>query len=316
MQAGSAILQTLRQPVSLKLFRRRPGSVRTRLTGAGWGFLVLILCGFLLSVNFSNNLILTMCFLLAGIALVGWYHTRVNVKGLAIADWRTTPVFAGQDAVYQMNVENPSAYARYALGGTSAKARATGEIHLRSGERAVLRLARKAEKRGLLKPAKAAVTSSFPLGIFETRLTTKPLPECLVYPKPQGGQPLAEQAVGGQAHLSTEAGDYREMRRYCPGDPLSRVSWKAFARFDELYTKEFDGAQGQPALWLRWQDVKAQGAEQKLSQLCRWVLDVHKQNREFGLELPGQRIGPAKEEAHLRQCLTALALHGATEKNT
>ena len=103
------------------------------------------------------------------------------------------------------------------------------------------------------------------------------------------------------------------MRRYTPGDPLSRIHWKALARFDELYTKEFDGAQGQPALWLRWDDVKAAGIEEKLSQLCRWIVEAHAQNREYGLEIPGTKIDPADGESHQQSCLVALALYEENE---
>jgi uncharacterized protein (DUF58 family) len=88
------------------------------------------------------------------------------------------------------------------------------------------------------------------------------------------------------------------------------------ARFDELYTKEFDGARGRPALWLRWEDVRAAGTERKLSQLCRWILDAHKQNREYGLEIPGAVIEPSSGEVHRFACLTALALYGEPENKS
>jgi uncharacterized protein (DUF58 family) len=306
----------LDKTIALKWPGQKPGSVRTRLTGAGWGFAALVLCGFLMSVNFSNNLIFAMTFLLVGIALVGWYHTRVNVRGLALADWRAAPVFAGQNAVYGIPVSNRSGSGRHGLRAFSAGAADGGEIHLGPGEEAVLRLERPAPARGLLKPVSATVRSCFPLGIFEGRMATKDLPECLVYPKPVGDQPLPDRAPGSQAHLTAESGTYTDLRRYAPGDPLSRISWKAFARFDELYTKEFDGAQGQPALWLRWSEVRAAGVEQKLSQLCRWALDLHQQNREFALELPGIIIETGSEEEHLGRCLRALALFGETGKES
>jgi uncharacterized protein (DUF58 family) len=265
-----------------------------------------------MSVNFSNNLIFIMTFLLVSIALVGWYHTRINVHGLVLSDWRTTPVFAGQRAIYRLSVENRSGSGRHGLLAVSAGAAGGGEMHLAGKGQEELRLERAAAVRGRIKPAPATVRSCFPLGLFEARMATKGLPESLVYPRPAGDQALPEQAAGRQAHLTAESGTYTDMRRYAPGDPLSRISWKAFARFDELYTKEFDGAQGQPALWLRWSDVKAAEPEQKLSQLCRWALDLHKQNKEYGLELPGTKINPASEETHLSRCLQALALYGET----
>jgi len=314
MNVRKNIADLLKKPVFPQAFKPVPGRVRTRLTPSGWGFVGLILCGFLMAVNFSNNLIFAMTALLVSIALVGWYHTRVNLSGLAFADWRAAPVFAGQKAIWRLTVENRRQHGRHGLRAVSAGAAEAGEKHLAGGEQGEMTLQRQAVARGLIKPALAHVGSCFPLGIFEARLVTRGLPECLVYPRPEGPQPIPDQVAGRQAHLLSESGTYTDMRRYTPGDPLSRVSWKAFARFDELYTKEFDGAQGRPALWLRWDDVRACGVEQKLSQLCRWVLDAHGRNREYGLELPGTKIDPAGEETHLRRCLQALALYGETEQ--
>lgn len=314
MSIRKNITDFLKQPLSLKQFRAKPGAVRTRPTSAGWGFAGLILCGLLMAVNFSNNLIFAMTALLVSIALVGWYHTRVNLSGLICADWRTEPVFAGQKAIWQMTVENRGRHGRHGLRMFSSGAENMDERHLSGGEQGELLLERRTVNRGTITLAAAHLGSCFPLGIFEAKMMTRELPACLVYPRPAGEQPLPEHTSGRQAHLQSESGTYTDMRRYSAGDPLSRISWKAFARFDELYTKEFDGAKGQPALWLRWDDVQVGGVEQKLSQLCRWVLEAHGRNREYGLELPGTTIDPSGEESHLRLCLETLALYGETEQ--
>lgn len=255
-----------------------------------------------------------MAFLLTGIGLIGWYHSRINLQRLVVSDWRTNPVFVGQQAVYTLQVDNLSSTVRHGLLAVASETTSSEELHLGSKSQEEMILRRPAMERGILKVLTSDIRSTFPLGIFETRMGAPSLPECIVYPAPIGGQPLPESKAGSQAHLRTESGTYTDMRRYAPGDPLSRISWKAFARFDELYTKEFDGASGQPALWLRWEDINSAGVEEKLSQLCRWLLDAHKQNREYGLELPGVRIQPATEESHLRECLKKLALFGKTEQ--
>ena len=291
-----------------------PKKLRMRLAPAGWGFLGLIGCGFLLSINFSNNLIFAMTFLLITIALVGWHFTRVNLGGLVVADWRVEPVFAGQQAVFQLQVENRAGQNRYGLRVHAPGTQGGDEHSLRPGEQVEMVLRRPAPVRGRLPRLAATIRSAFPLGLFEALLAGGELPVCLVYPAPLGAQPLPDRQSNRNAHQWKEAGSYTDMRRYTPGDPLSRISWKALARFDELYTKEFDGAQGQAALWLRWRDVCASGVEVKLSQLCRWVLDAHRLGREYGLELPGTVIAPAGEETQLRRCLETLALYGVEEQ--
>lgn len=314
MNILNKIKKRLREPVSLKNKEPARMKVSMHLTSSGLGFFFLILCGFLMSVNFSNNLIFAMTFLLVSIALVGWYHTRINVAGLILADWKAAPVFAGQMARYEMGVENKKQRERHGLQLNHKKNGHGKEAHLAGQERQEMVLERSAPKRGILPSVHSSICSSFPLGIFQAKMFAGSLPECLIYPTPSGGQVLPEQKTGSQAHLRAESGTYKDLRRYSPGDPLSRISWKAFAKFDELYTKEFDGAQGQPAMWLRWDDVKHPQVEQKLSQLCKWVLQAHTKKREYGLEVKGTRIEPAEGQAHLEECLSALALFGLTEQ--
>lgn len=304
------IKKRLEQPVSLK--RKNPVKMKlsVRVTPSGWGFFGLIVCGFLMSINFSNNLIFAMTFLLVSIAMVSWYHTRMNLTDLLLADWKTNPVFAGQVARYELAVENRSSRHRHSLRVNHSKGGLGEEAHLSGREKREMVLERTATQRGVLESVYSTVHSCFPLGIFEAVMTAGALPGCVVYPYPSGNQPLPENSSGVQAHLGAESGTFTDMRRYSPGDPMSRISWKAFAKFDELYTKEFDGAQGQPALWIRWHDVNQSQVEEKLSQLCLWVLTAHKKNREYGLELPDRTIEPAEGLQHLETCLEALALYG------
>ena len=302
----------LNKPITLK--RTKSFRVRTRPTRAGWGFGVLILCVFLLSVNFSNNLIFAMTFLLVAVALVGWLHTRVNVSGLVLSEWQCDPVFAGQTVVYRLTAENRKKQTRIGLRTSSdTKSGLVGssltEVNLAGNRQAEMRLLINTTGRGRLKAMPADIRSCFPLGIFEACLTTAPMPDCPVYPAPMGEQPLADRQSQQYAHLASEAGTYQDTRRYAPGDPLSRIDWKALARFDELYTREFDGARGEAALRINWDDVRVDGTEEKLSQLCLWVLTAHKGNREYGLEIPQVSIKPAIGETHLRECLEALAFY-------
>lgn len=299
------------------LFSKRsksvPMKVHMHLTPSGWGFLGLIFCSFLMSVNFSNNLIFAMTFLLVSIAIVGWYYTRINVSRLRLSDWKCGHVFAGQNIIYKITVKNPEKITCIGLQAASSESVGSKEIHIKGMDQIDMTLKRKTESRGIVKSVPANIESCFPLGIFRAHKTAPPLPDCIVYPEPAGEQPFSDRSSGSQAHLASEAGTYRDIRRYSPGDPLSRIDWKAMARFDELYTKEFDGAEGQPALWLRWDDVKASGTEQKLSQLCMWILEAHKKNREFGLEIPGIVIDPSDEEAHMHKCLGVLSIYGEKE---
>lgn len=299
--------------LSLLCYLRNHSGVRIRMLPAGYGFLVLTMCGFLMSVNFSNNMIFSMTFLLSGIGIVGWWQTRANLKYLEYGAWRCSPIFAGQKVEYHLAVDNSSRSDRFGVCSFSNQSINEDESQLKAHTQITINFFYPSAARGILKGVTAGLRSRFPIGLFEACLDCGLLPDCLIYPAPSGDQPLPEQLTGQQAHLQKESGDYVDMRRYGTGDPPSRIAWKAFARTDELYTREYDGAKGQPALWLCWNDIKASGVEQKLSQLCRWILDAHHHGREYGLDIPGVVIQPAGEERHQRRCLRELALYRTTE---
>ncbi len=159
------------------------GRVRTRLTGPGWGFVGLIVAGFLISVNFSNNLIFAMTFLLVGIALVGWYQTRSNVARLRIGEWKVQPAFAGRPALYTATVDNPGRSDCHGIRAVARKAGESAEYLVAAGRQQEVQLVRQTTKRGVLPATAAQLSSAFPLGIFQTRKLTSALPEGLVYPE-------------------------------------------------------------------------------------------------------------------------------------
>jgi uncharacterized protein (DUF58 family) len=101
--------------------------------------------------------------------------------------------------------------------------------------------------------------------------------------------------------------DFAGLRRYHPGDSSRHIDWKAVARGHEILTKQFTDTTGDE-IWLDWDLLQNLDPEQRLSQLCQWVLDLHRSNCNYGLKLPDCRIEPGRGEAHKHECLTRLAL--------
>ena len=86
------------------------------------------------------------------------------------------------------------------------------------------------------------------------------------------------------------------------------MSWKASARNDSLFTKEFTG--GRPELhWIDWFTIDAAGTEERLSIMTRLVLDAEAAHHSYGLRLPDNEIAPDQGALHYHQCLKALATH-------
>ena len=102
--------------------------------------------------------------------------------------------------------------------------------------------------------------------------------------------------------------EYTGLRKYQAGDSWRRVSWKAAARSDELYTKEFAGGNPQ-SQWIEWKAIAASGTEARLSIMTRLVMDAEAGHRSYGLRLPNIAIPPDHGKRHYHQCLKHLALY-------
>lgn len=78
-----------------------------------------------------------------------------------------------------------------------------------------------------------------------------------------------------------------------------------------MLVKQFDGG-GAEELWLDWTlTSSANDTETRLSLLAGWILAAEREQRRYGLRLPGRCIAPQSGTAHRDACLEALALHAA-----
>jgi uncharacterized protein (DUF58 family) len=119
--------------------------------------------------------------------------------------------------------------------------------------------------------------------------------------------------VAGAAHAAPAGQasgdeDYAGLRAYQAGIPLKHMAWKVLARGAEAAVRSYSGPAARPE-WLDWSMLGNMGAEARLSQLCRWVLDAERAGHTYGLRLPGAEIPPGRGPAHRSACLRALAGH-------
>jgi uncharacterized protein (DUF58 family) len=264
------------------------------------------------AVNYANNLGFLLGFLLGGVGVVSLFHGYGNLTALTLAAVRTEPVFAGEEAVFELFTRSNgsgAAAVRFALEKQSAS---TAPTDLSSEDKATIRIRVPAPRRGLLDPGGVVIVSEYPLGLFRFSCRLKPDLTCLVYPKPEVDEimPVRHSADRKGEGKNRGAGDddFHGLRPYRSGDPLQHISWKASARSQGLFTKEFAGTVGSTA-WLDWDAAAGPDPESKLSLLCYAVLQAHRGRLEYGLRLPGRVIEPGSGERHQKNCLAALALY-------
>jgi len=276
---------------------------------AGFCFLLLLLLLWLMAINYENNLLFALCFLLASLFIVSILHTYSNLAGLRITAISGSPAFAGEDAEFELLVARDSsrAYENLLLGWPGVPPRI---VSLIDTEQQRVTLYRPTHTRGWLKPGRLLVQSYYPLGLLRT-WTWLDLDLCsLVYPRPVAAGAIPYTHAGGEVGAELHAHgaeDFCGLRRYQQGESLRHIAWKHYARGQGLYTKEY-AAPADRRIWLDWDYLAGIPDEERLSKLCYWVLKAAQQADEYGLRLPGVEVLPGRGEAHRDHLLTRLAL--------
>lgn len=293
----------------LRLNARRLYILPTR---AGLVFGALLLGLLVGAMNYGVSLAYLFTFWFAGLGVVGMLHTQRNLHGIVLHALPAAPVFAGESAQFSLRADNDGRRARHGLrirhpAGTGQAADvpggASGRIEVRLPQ----------ARRGWHAPGRFAVYSDYPLGLFRCWSVMELDWGVLVYPAPARDAlplPAAESLDEDGPRPKGEGADFAGLRDYQPGDAPRRIAWKSAARGGRnLLTKQFAGG-GAESLWLDLRLAPEREVEERLSRLTRWTLDAHAAGLVFGLRLPGREIPPQAGEAHLRQCLEALALYG------
>lgn len=292
---------------SVKLSLRR---VYILPTAAGMLFVLTLVVMLLGAINYDNSLAHALTFLIASLMMIAIVHTYRNLAGITVSATPANPVFAGEDALFPLTLDNRDGRARYALElrprGSETQSVDVDEDRLQS-----LELRVPAPHRGILRLDRIRITSTFPIGLFRAWSYFRTTQQCIVYPQPSGYQPLPPPSPHHAEDQSGELGgaeDFVGFRSYHPGDSIRSIAWKAVARGQDILVKRFSGS-GSQELLLHWNDTHGLGdIESRLSQLCRWVLEAEQYGLRYSLTLPGQELPLGNGPEHRHRCLEALAL--------
>lgn len=279
----------------------------------GAAFAVVLLLMLLAAINYENSLAYGLTFLLAAVFVIAILHTYRNFAGLLLKAGASTAVFVGEQARFKVRLEGVE-HAHQAI-GLGWPPQPLQQVDVPQGGQRECELSLPALKRGWLRPERMRVESHFPLGILVAWSWVDLDQAVLVYPRPLEGElPLAaggsddEEEEGSRAS-GQGADDYQGLRGYQPGDSKRRLHWKAFSRGQGLLVKDFAALAGRD-LWLDFQALGGD-AEERLSRLCYWVLQLDARQQAYGLRLPGCELAPDHGDAHREACLRALALYGS-----
>lgn len=279
-------------------------------TRYGWLYALVLIAMLVGSINYTLSLGFVLTFLLAGMGNMAMLHTWRNLAHLTVESRRVEPVFAGEDAVFEIVVTDTKNRARYAIAAHLDDV-APVYTDIPASSQATLKLKLPAKKRGWLNAGRITFFTEFPLSLFHVWAYADLDMRCLVYPHPAlAGLPVpssSDQGSTGAIDTSSGDDDFAGHRNYQFGDSPRRVDWKASSREQGLLTKQFQG-EAQSSLWLDWALTPGTDNELRIRQLTRWVVDAHTDRKSYGLRLPKQEFTPNTGEEHYHLCLQALAL--------
>ncbi|MCU5787925.1 DUF58 domain-containing protein [Alloalcanivorax marinus] len=305
------------------LDRRLPRARQVRLdqrrifilpTGYGYLYLLVAVLLFFGGINYENNLILGLCFLMIGLFVVAILHTYRNLSGLILrAGGGRSGFVGGQGSLEVVLIARRRGHRALWLRWLDQPAQ---EASVEGGEELGVWLNLPLSRRGVLRPPRLRVESRYPLGLLCAWSLVALDQVCLAWPRPQesrdcparGGDRERRAAPTGQ----NGSEEFRGLRGYVPGDALTQVDWKGFARGRGLNVKLFE----EPAsgrLWLRYDLLEGLPLEQRLSILCYWVVRLSDENRPFALTLPGATLAPARGGEQRQRALDLLARHGEVD---
>jgi uncharacterized protein (DUF58 family) len=279
-------------------------------TGLGLGYAAMVFAMVLGGLNFGNNLGLGLAFLLAGIGLAAMHHCHGNLVGLELRLAAAEPTFAGGQAVFRILLENRSVTIRPRL-ELACPSSSAAITDVPAAGSALAAVAAGASRRGRVRLERCTVATRHPLGLFRAWAVLHPAYETVAWPAPAARgrtPPGVEVDTGGAQDHARGEHDFAGLRPFQPGDSLRRIAWKTYARGLGLHAKQYAGTDVVAHVF-DWNSLPDLGTEERLAQLCRWVLDAHESGEAFGLRLPGLEIAPNVGAGQRERCLNALALH-------
>jgi uncharacterized protein (DUF58 family) len=323
----SALEHRLRKRASKWLMRSRavePGEVflhQRRVyimpTHPGLLFCVMLFALFIGSINYNLSLGFGFTFLIAACALIDMHLTFRNLAHLYLSAGRTTPVFAGEEAQFELHLINRNKRARYAIwvdfiGEGLPEVDQSADIAALSTRSIVL--STPARKRGWLVAPRVRLQTRFPLGLLRAWSYWQPDARALVYPQLEENAPPLPLSGSSNKDGQGQAGqdDFAGIRNYQAGDSLKRLAWRQIAKVDidlggSLATKYFEGGSAIEVALDFDQLPDKLDLEAKLSRLTRWVIEAEARGVPYAFRLGDTMLAPALGAAHQEACLYALA---------
>ena len=277
--------------------------IRLRFTQLWFLFGPVLGCMWMAAVNYTNNLVYAVLYLIMALSFVSIFHTWRNLASVEIVHVRVKPAFAGAEIEVEIHLRNHGGrssnnliFQRLDPHGITPLRTAKGARVLPGDATNITWSFLPAQRRGRYKFERLLVQSAYPFGLFWAQVRVPVDAVHFVYPTPRGHAELPQlQASGSQGLPDRTGDDFSGVRAYSPGESLRHVDWKAYARGRPLVVKQFTGGEGRE-LWLEGQLLRRMPFEDRLSQLAH--VGARGRGGRGALRLQFRRRAPAAGAGH------------------
>jgi len=215
-----------------------------KLTREGKRFLLAAVLIAVAALNTGNNLIYLILSLMLSFLVISYLILRLNLAGLVLEVSAAGPVFAGEEVSVELLIRNKKRIPVFSVIIAAPDATEQvycGEISGNSVFRG--RMVMAFRKRGLYGYRNFVVQSGFPFILFRKSMSVNVSGQVLVYPKLLDIKDMIEVIEGrreeaGAAVRGRGDGVY-SLRAFQYGDDWRRIHWKASARQNGFFIREY-----------------------------------------------------------------------------
>ncbi len=252
---------------------------------------VLLLFGLFLEAYMHDfNLVYITLFFIFSLAFSAGPIGVLNLGHLEATFLKSKRLFAEQEGSIPLRIYNNSSTTSWSI--TVYGENASSPLKQLKGESStVLHLPFTPKKRGPFTYENCYMESKYPLSTARLTLKIEDRYEGMVYPEPKG--------ISLRSFLAQEETYYGEekefdgLRDYDGSQRLSHIHWASVAK-GELSVKVFTKETQTPKLLFNFH-AAASNDEDRLSQLCLWVLECERQHLPFSIQLPHKTLKSVKE---------------------
>ncbi|ENW15597.1 DUF58 domain-containing protein [Acinetobacter haemolyticus] len=263
-------------------------------------YIVLILITFIAGINYANNLILGLCFLMSAILCISFYLTFKQLYGLHVELITAEVGQVGQVLTLKLNFKQPTKTNRY----LQIQWQQQQQLFYLNQTQQSIELAFFPQQRGIYQFDAIKIYSTYPLGLVRAWTYLNLMEKVWIAPKAYEWQKEHKNQPSA-AHDRLD--EFRELRAFQHGDSYQNVAWKQVARGQGFFIKMFEAQATQQYLEIDYQHIPAQSHEEKLSFMMGLIEQCEQYGDDYAVILPHVRLDRGQGNTQLIQAKRLLA---------